>query len=153
FIEKSSLFYRLWREAGIERVAIAGIDEAHMRDRARLVPGASFDDEARGRFGDRKHRTLLLVDTDRKDLVLGSTPGNLAQQPRPRRRFLEPLIGRFRYGLKIDQALFEAEGLRSGIMRADDLDEAGILLKIEHLPVLRQRLSPHTPGDLVGIGE
>lgn len=34
FICESSLFHCLRREAGIKGVAIAGIDEAHMRDRA-----------------------------------------------------------------------------------------------------------------------
>src|SRR5262245_41310715 len=111
-------------------MTIAGIGEADMCDRSEVAPGAPFDDEAGGAFGNVEARGGLALGGDGADLVLGRAPWHLIDQPRSRRQCVEIDLSRLRYGVEIDDAVFQTERPAAGVVNAGDVqhrDRAGKL--------------------------
>src|SRR3954465_14704497 len=91
-------------------MAVAGINEAHRRDRLPLIaPGPTFDRQARRAARNAERFRRRDVRSDGPDRMLRRAPGNFRDQPWPRGDLGKTLLGGLRNGSEIDQPLLQAK--------------------------------------------
>src|SRR5215471_8889400 len=107
-------------EAGNQLVRLAGIDEAHGRQRSRDAPGVTFDHQAGRADRDLQRLRGLLVGYDGADRMLGFRPRHVMEQPRAGRVVREIRCGRLGHRVDIDKPVLERERHVIGAMTAFD---------------------------------